>query len=106
MGSRQFLSGRELGPAIRVVLSARCERFFWLVFQQGMGLALTGISRRLGGALGLTRVMSSLRFRVNASDPLTFGSVLVLLIAVALAACFFAARRAIRVDPMVALRTE
>jgi putative ABC transport system permease protein len=71
-----------------------------------MRLALIGIFAGLVGALGLSRVMSGPLFRVSASDSLTFESVLVLLIAVALAACYFAARRAIRVDPMVALRME
>ncbi len=71
-----------------------------------MRLALIGIFAGLVGALRLSRVMSGLLFSVSASDPLTFESVLVLLIAVALAACYFAAPRAIRVDPMVALRTE
>lgn len=71
-----------------------------------MRLALIGIFAGLVGALRLSRVMSGLLFRVSASDPLTFESVLVLLIAVALTACYFGAPRAIRVDPMVALRTE
>jgi predicted permease len=92
--------------AIRMALGARRGRILSLVFQQGMGLALTGIFAGLLGALGLTRVMSGLLFGVSAADPVTFGSVLVLLTAVALAACYFPARRAMRVDPMVALRTE
>jgi ABC-type antimicrobial peptide transport system permease subunit len=92
--------------AIRMALGARRGRILSLVFQQGMGLALIGIFAGLLGALGLTRVMSGMLFGVSAADPLTFGSVLVLLTAVALAACYFPARRAMRVDPMVALRTE
>jgi predicted permease len=92
--------------AIRMALGARRSRILTLVFQQGMGLALTGIFAGLLGALGLTRVMSGLLFGVSALDPVTFGSVLVLLTAVALAACYFPARRAMRVDPMVALRAE
>jgi predicted permease len=92
--------------AIRMALGARRGRILSLVFQQGMGLALIGIFVGLLGALGLTRVLSGLLFGVSAADPMTFGSVLVLLIAVALAACYFPARRAMRVDPMVALRTE
>jgi predicted permease len=92
--------------AIRMALGARRGRILSLVFQQGMGLAFIGIFAGLFGALGLTRVMSGLLFGVSAVDPMTFGSVLVLLTAVALAACYFPARRAMRVDPMVALRTE
>ncbi len=92
--------------AIRMALGARRGRILSLVFQQGMGLALTGIFAGLLGALALTRVMSGLLFGVSALDPATFGSVLVLLTAVALAACYFPALRAMRVDPMVALRTE
>jgi predicted permease len=92
--------------AIRMALGARRGRILSLVFQQGMGLALIGIFAGLVGALGLTRVMSGLLFGVSAVDPMTFGSVLVLLTAVALAACYFPARRAMRVDPIVALRTE
>jgi predicted permease len=92
--------------AIRMALGARPGRILSLVFQQGMGLALIGIFAGLAGALGLTRVMSGLLFGVSAADPVTFGSVLVLLIAVVLAACYFPARRAMRVDPMAALRTE
>jgi ABC-type antimicrobial peptide transport system permease subunit len=89
-----------------MALGARRGRILSLVFQQGMGLALIGIFAGLVGALGLTRVMSGLLFGVSAVDPMTFGSVLVLLTAVALAACYFPARRAMRVDPIVALRTE
>jgi predicted permease len=92
--------------AIRMALGARRGRILSLVFQQGMGLALTGIFAGLLGAVALTRVMSGLLFGVSALDPVTFGSVLVLLTAVALAACYFPALRAMRVDPMVALRTE
>ena len=106
-GVMSFLVSQGAGDiAIRMALGARRGRILSLVFQQGMGLALTGIFAGLLGALGLTRVMSGMLFGVSAADPLTFGSVLVLLTAVALAACYFPARRAMRVDPMVALRTE
>ncbi len=92
--------------AIRMALGARRASILSLVFQQGMRLALVGIIVGLVGALGLTRMMSSLLFGVTPTDPFTFFSVLALLLFVALSACFFPAGRAMRVDPMVALRTE
>jgi predicted permease len=92
--------------AIRMALGARRASILSLVIRQGMGLALIGIFAGLIGALGLTRIMSSLLFGVKAGDPLTFFSVLALLILVALSACLFPAGRAMRIDPMAALRTE
>jgi predicted permease len=92
--------------AIRMALGAQRSSILSLVFQQGLGLALIGIAAGLVGALGLTRLMASLLFNVSASDPLTFAGVSLLLILVAVAACYFPARRAMRVDPMVALRYE
>jgi predicted permease len=92
--------------AIRMALGARRASILALVFQQGMRLALVGIIVGLVGALGLTRMMSSLLFGVTPTDPFTFFSVLALLLFVALSACLFPAGRAMRVDPMVALRTE
>ena len=92
--------------AIRVALGARRASILSLVFRQGMWLAFLGIVVGLIGALGLTRMMSSLLFGVTPTDPLTFFSVLTLLLLVALSACLFPAGRAMRIDPMVALRTE
>ena len=92
--------------AVRVALGARRASILSLVFRQGMGLAFLGLVAGLIGALGLTRLMSSLLFGVKPTDPLTFLSVLALLLFVALSACLVPAGRAIRIDPMTALRTE
>jgi putative ABC transport system permease protein len=77
-----------------------------LVVRQGMLLTVIGVVVGLAGAFALTRVMSTLLFGVTAKDPLTFGVVAALLIAVAFLACFVPARRATKVDPLVALRYE
>jgi predicted permease len=92
--------------AIRVALGAHRASILSLVFRQGMGLALLGIVAGLVGALGLSRLMNSLLFDVKPTDPLTFVSVLALLLLVALSASLVPARRAMRIDPMTALRTE
>ena len=92
--------------AIRMALGAQRNSILSLVFQQGMALAFLGIAMGLIGAFSLTRLMGGLLFGVSATDPLTFGSVALLLTLVAISACYFPARRAMRVDPMVALREE
>ncbi len=92
--------------AIRMALGARRASILSLVFQQGMTLALVGIMVGFLGALGLTRMMSSLLFGVKPTDPFTFLSVLALLFVVALFACLLPASRAMRIDPMIALRTD
>ena len=77
-----------------------------MIVRQGMVLALSGTGVGLVAALLMGRLISSLLFEVRATDPLTYLSISVLLIATALLACFIPARRATRVDPMVALRYE
>jgi ABC-type antimicrobial peptide transport system permease subunit len=74
------------------------------VLGQGLGLALGGVAIGLGGAFALTRVIESLLYHVSATDPATFADVSLLLVLVALAASYIPARRATRIDPMVALR--
>ena len=95
---------RELG--IRIALGAEPRQVFGLVLRQGAVLAALGIVIGLAASFALTRALSSLLFGVTATDPLTFAAVSTLLLLVALLACYLPARRAMRVDPMVALRYE
>jgi predicted permease len=95
---------REIG--IRLALGAQRENVLGMVLGSGARMALVGVAIGVLIALALTRGMSSLLFGVSAHDPLTFAMVALLLFGVALAACWIPARRATRVDPMVALRYE
>jgi putative ABC transport system permease protein len=91
---------------IRLALGAQGSDVLKLVIRQGLKLALLGIGVGLAGALALTRLLKTLLFNVSATDPATFGLIALLLIAVALVACWLPARRATQVDPLVALRSE
>jgi putative ABC transport system permease protein len=94
----------EIG--IRIALGARQAQVLLAVEKQGMALVLAGLAVGLAGAMVFTRFMSSLLFRVNSRDPLTFGISAGTLVVVSLFACYLPARRAARVDPMAALRSE
>jgi ABC-type antimicrobial peptide transport system permease subunit len=91
---------------IRLALGAQRASIMRMVFRQGLGLAIAGAAIGLAVAAEVSRLMAGLLFGVRPTDPLTFAGVSVLLTGVALVACYLPARRAIRVDPIVALRSE
>jgi predicted permease len=94
----------ELGT--RIALGATRGNVLRLVLRQGLTTALIGVAAGIGGAIALTRTLRSFLFGLSSTDPLTFGSVALLLILVALLACYIPARRAAKIDPMAALRYE
>jgi putative ABC transport system permease protein len=95
---------QEIG--VRMALGARPLHVLRLIFQQSLGMLLIGTVIGLAGAFALTRLMRTLLFEITATDPLTYVSVIGLLTVVALLACYIPARRAAKVDPLIALRYE
>ncbi len=95
---------REIG--IRMALGARERDVMALVIRQGMGLVLIGVAIGLAASFAVSRLLKSFLFGLSATDPITFGMIPLLLAAAAMLACYVPARRAAKVDPMVALRSE
>jgi putative ABC transport system permease protein len=100
------MSLRMQGMGIRMALGAQRGDVFRLVVGKGLGLAIIGVITGLAGSLLLTRFMGSLLYGISATDPITLATVSLLLMAVAALASYVPARRATKVDPIVALRYE
>ena len=101
-----LVSERTHEIGIRIALGAESKSILQMVLRQGLGLAIAGAAAGLVCALIVSRLMAGLLFGVRPTDPLTFAGVAVLLIGVAVLACYIPARRAVRVDPLMALRHE
>jgi ABC-type antimicrobial peptide transport system permease subunit len=97
---------RQREFAVRMAVGAGAGNVMQLVLRDGARLAAWGVAIGLAGAYGLTRLMASLLFGISATDALTFVAISTVLVIVALGACYIPARRATKVDPLVALRYE
>jgi putative ABC transport system permease protein len=95
---------REIG--IRIAMGAQWRDVLKLILKSGMLLVAIGLTIGLAGALALTRLMATLLFEISPTDPITFAAVALSVIVAALLACYIPARRATKVDPLIALRYE
>jgi len=95
---------RDFG--LRMALGAQPRHVLWMVLKKGLLLAMVGLVFGLGAALWMTRLVRSLLFGVSPNDAVTFVAVAAVTVAVALLACYLPARRATRIDPLIALRDE
>ena len=100
------VAGRTREVGVRIALGAARGNVLFLIMRQGMSLALIGLALGLLIAFGAARLLVTVLFGVSPADPLTFAAVSLLLALVAALACYIPARRATRVDPLVALRYE
>jgi ABC-type antimicrobial peptide transport system permease subunit len=106
-GVLSYLVGQRIPEiGIRLALGAQRDDVLRLILGEGLRMAFLGVAIGLAGALALSRLLADLLFGISAADPVTFAGVAVLLTAIAIAACYIPARRAMRVDPIVALRYE
>jgi ABC-type antimicrobial peptide transport system permease subunit len=94
----------EIG--VRMALGAEGRQVSWLILKRGLWQMGLGLTLGLAGAFGLSRVLRTLLVQVTPTDPVTFGTITAILMVVTIAACLIPARRATRVDPLVALRAE
>jgi ABC-type antimicrobial peptide transport system permease subunit len=101
-----YVGSRTKEFGIRLALGAQPTAMVWSVLRQGLMLTSAGVGIGIAGALALTQTIKSLLFEVSTTDPVIFAAIPLLLVMVALAACYIPARRSARIDPLKALRYE